>query len=432
MVARRARGALRRSGWLVGFCAAGVAVAGVAAIDCGGPDSTPASLGDSGSDSQASPDTGVADAAPVDGASDASAAPDAPSADGAADATPSDTSTSVSDAGTDSDTGLGPEPDGGIVSSCAAGGAGMTNCGNDGGESCCASWEVGGGTYDRSYEYDDAGSPTGEADPATVSSFRLDKYLVTVGRFRQFVNALYPAGTAPDAGVAWTPSVGSGKHTHLNGGLGLAVVSTDDGGTTYEPGWTASDDANVGPTNAKLGSCAPYSTWTDSPGAQENLPINCLEWAEAYAFCIWDGGFLPSEAEWEYAAAGGSEQRQFPWGSTPPGTNNEYAIYSCYYGYTPAACYGFKNFAPVGTASLGAGKWGQLDLAGEVWEWTLDSFGGAYPSPCTDCVAVSPTGDRVVRGGDIFSSALLLPSIRNSFPLSDYSEEVGFRCARTP
>ena len=77
-----------------------------------------------------------------------------------------------------------------------------------------------------------------------------------------------------------------------------------------------------------LTTCAP-STWTPSPvsgsASQENLPINCVDWAEAYAFCIWDGGFLPSEAEWEYAAAGGSLQLDYPWGSAGPGTLNAYA-----------------------------------------------------------------------------------------------------------
>ena len=48
--------------------------------------------------------------------------------------------------------------------------------------------------------------------------------------------------------------------------------------------------------------------------------MNCVNWFEAYAFCIWDGGFLPSDTEWEYAAAGGSLQREYPWGSTAPGT----------------------------------------------------------------------------------------------------------------
>ena len=100
----------------------------------------------------------------------------------------------------------------------------MTDCGDAGGESCCTSLGVPCGTYYRTYNT--AGSLTGppdggwpdEADPATISGFRLDEYDVTVGRFRQFVNAVLP----PDGGTGWLPTPGSGKHTHLNGGLGLA------------------------------------------------------------------------------------------------------------------------------------------------------------------------------------------------------------------
>jgi sulfatase modifying factor 1 len=95
--------------------------------------------------------------------------------------------------------------------SCAASGPGMTNCGA-GSECCCTSLEVTGGTYSRTYSNSGSG-PTDEADPATVSSFRLDEFDVTVGRFRQFVNAW---------NGAWLPAPGSGKHGHLNGGLGLA------------------------------------------------------------------------------------------------------------------------------------------------------------------------------------------------------------------
>ena len=95
---------------------------------------------------------------------------------------------------------------------------------------------------------------------------------------------------------------------------------------------------------------ATHATWTaSSTGGQENLPINCVNWYEAYAFCIWDGGFLPSEAEWEYAAAGGSEQRQYPWGTTAPGTMNQYAIYGSYYTGNST------GLAPVGTAAAGRG-----------------------------------------------------------------------------
>jgi formylglycine-generating enzyme required for sulfatase activity len=124
-----------------------------------------------------------------------------------------------------------------------------------------------------------------------VSGFRLDKYQVTVGRFRQFVQA-HKDGT-------WTNAVkpGSGKHAHRNGGLGL--VNSGGGAGSYETGWNASDDSNVSPTAGNLVCDPQYTTWTATAGSNENLPVDCVNWWEAYAFCIWDGGFLPSEAGWE-------------------------------------------------------------------------------------------------------------------------------------
>src|SRR5580704_4269305 len=117
-----------------------------------------------------------------------------------------------------------------VPTSCQTSGAGTTNCGAAA-ESCCTSPEVPGATYDRAYTRTDAGL-SGTGSPATVGTFRLDKYSVTVGRFRTFV-------TAWDNGAGWYPPAGSGKHTHLNGGQGL-VDSANDAGMTYEPGWIAS------------------------------------------------------------------------------------------------------------------------------------------------------------------------------------------------
>jgi formylglycine-generating enzyme len=327
----------------------------------------------------------------------------------------------------------------------------MTNCGPNGNDCCCTSPEVTDGTFYRDYDISargyfvmaaDAG-PTDEAAPATVSGFRLDKYLVTVGRFRQFV-AAWNGG--------WLPPAGSGRHSYLNGGLGL-VNTGDDAGVEYETGWLVSDDGNIAPTNANLNCYPGYDTWTNAAGSQENLPLNCVSWYDAYAFCIWDGGFLPSEAEWEYAAAGGSQQREYPWGSTDPGTANEYAVYGCLYPLGDAgAAYlgpGECAVAPVGMAARGAGLWGQLDLAGNVSEWNLDwgvftSITGIhYVDPCVDCANLSSEpppsafyGGRMAQGGD-FTTPLSLISIieaeqgNGGLPAGRYYG-LGFRCARAP
>jgi sulfatase modifying factor 1 len=309
---------------------------------------------------------------------------------------------------------------------CQPGGQGLSDCGVQA-ENCCATAEVEGSSYFRTYTNDGNGAAA-EADAAKVSSFRLDRYLVTVGRFRQFVIA-WNAG--------WLPTPGSGKHVHLNGGNGLAATT---GG--YEPGWVAADDMAVAPTDSNL-LCGPdFGTWTPSPGGQENLPITCVTWEEAYAFCIWDGGFLPSEAEWEYAAAGGSQQREYPWGSTDPGTDNRYAIYSCNYPTPGGICStddGITHIAPVGTATLGAGLWGQLDLAGDAWELVLDTYEPTYFDPCTDCTVTAspfPLG-HALRGSPVgINSQIseLEPTFR-AFPAMGNNlngQGVGFRCARTP
>jgi sulfatase modifying factor 1 len=96
----------------------------------------------------------------------------------------------------------------------------------------------------------------------------LDKYDVTVGRFRQFVSAW-------NGGPGYMPQAGSGKHAHLNGGQGLATSGSPG---TYEPGWAATDDGNIAPTNANLACKALYVTWTASAGSNETLPINCVNW----------------------------------------------------------------------------------------------------------------------------------------------------------
>jgi formylglycine-generating enzyme required for sulfatase activity len=239
-------------------------------------------------------------------------------------------------------------------------------------------------------------------------------------------------GGAGDAGAGWRPAAGAGKHAHLGGGLGLLDVG-GDAGVAHEPGWSAADDANLAPTDANLMSCGATSTWTPTAGAGDNRPINCVNWWEAFAFCIWDGGFLPSEAEWEYAAAGGSQERAYPWGAAAPGATNQYAIYDCQYPAGSTSCSGVVNIAPVGSAPMGAGRWGQVDLAGNESTWSMDFYATAFVTPCTDCARVTTGSSRIVRGGSFQDSAAhLQPTYRDANGPALRNDYIGIRCARSP
>src|SRR5262245_38240986 len=111
--------------------------------------------------------------------------------------------------------------------------------------------------------------------------------------------------------------------------------------------------------------CHNFVMWNFS--GSENRPMNCITWYEAFAFCVWDGGHLPTEAEWNYAATGGTEQRVYPWPSTSENIiDGRYASYKiesmCYgEGTTLHPCVP-SDLIAVGTKWKGDGRWRQSDL----------------------------------------------------------------------
>ena len=286
---------------------------------------------------------------------------------------------------------------GGIIgcrgSRCSCDGDGGDECA---GEHCCRTLNVPSGSFTLG-----AGESSGAT--AHLEGYGLDQFEVTVGRFRKFVEA-YAGPARPDAG----------QHPF--------VVAS---------GWQSSWDALIAPDRDALRSalgCHPtQASWTEEAGSDEARPMNCVSWFEAFAFCAWDGGRLPTEAEWEYAAAGGDSPRDFPWGDDAP--THDLALYACD-GARLDECTA-TDLLPVGSKPAGAGRFRHDDLAGSLAEWVLD-WHAPYADPCSNCAKVDDGSERVTRGGSFLSERETDVRARERAPETPTERfpSVGFRCAR--
>lgn len=237
--------------------------------------------------------------------------------------------------------------------------------------------------------------------------FRIDRYEVTVGRFRAAVEA----------------------------GFKIPEGDTSFLGVNDEPLPTEGVDPNT-PTLCTLSS---------SPMGRESYPINCLSWTIARAFCVFDGGDLPTEAQWEYVAAnsGRALPTRYVWG----GDND--AVVKCEQAVFGRGPYPFDNecnrdgksfgLLPVGSrigtnADVSPGL-SVIDLGGSVSEHTLDSF-APLSSNCwmsqslvAPACRAQPTPAYTVRGANWATSRQnMFLGYRESFPSTGASPSVGFRC----
>ena len=134
------------------------------------------------------------------------------------------------------------------------------------------------------------------------------------------------------------------------------------------------------------------------PKGKEGHPVVRVSWHDAMAYCDWLSQVtgqritLPSEAEWEKAARGDGDAREFPWGDT-------FDVTRCNSGDL-----GLGDTTPVGIFLEVASPYGLLDLSGNVLEWTRSVY-KSYPYDPRDG-RENPEGGsaRVGRGGSFHSN----------------------------
>lgn len=160
-----------------------------------------------------------------------------------------------------------------------------------------------------------------------------------------------------------------------------------------------------------------------SDQAKADHPVNCIDYAQATAYCAFAGKRLPTEAEWEFAARG-TDGRAFPWGNNEPT--------SCSMAVVQKACVGPRGTRPAGAAVDGASPFGALDMAGNVWEWVGDAFEPYPAGPVQDPVVRHKAGSKgILRGGSWeLPAASARATTRMSFFRTSGHMAVGFRCAR--
>lgn len=269
--------------------------------------------------------------------------------------------------------------------------------------------EIEGGLFELGYAAHRAVAPVAHAQDALpgfawdnekpahkvyLEDFQIDRALVSVGDYLEFMNA----GGYRD--FRWWHSAGWEKVNQENWQAPLYWEQQDNQ-------WMIRDFRGLHSVNDK-----------------SHEPVSHVSFLEASAYAKWAGKRLPSEAEWEKAAtlSTGGVKQNFPWGDEKPDESRANLFEN-----------GLWSVAPIGSYPAGQSQYGCQQMTGDVWEWTTSDY-GPYPGFRSDFDEYNDkwfVGQKVLRGGSFATPrAHIRATYRNFFHPHERWMIAGFRCAQ--